>query len=162
MAVTKIRKISSWTLVVISLVSVGIFALFFFGGDDTPMGAKGLKNPAYTEELLYWTYFLFALSALALLVFGIMQFVNSFIVKPKSALVSLGVLIVFAILLVGTYSMGDGTPLSSIKEGSDLQAYNIPFWLKVTEMWLYSMYILIVLVVIAVIWGSIKKVFDNF
>jgi len=162
MAVTRIRKISSWTLLVIAIISIGITALFFFGGVELPVeGQKELKAPIYTGELLYWMYFLLVLSAFSLLVFGVLQFVNSFRANPKAALISLCVLIAFAGLLGLTYSFGDGTPIASIKADSDLQAYNVEFWLKVTEMWLYSMYILLVLVVLAVIWGSIKKALNR-
>ena len=162
MAVTRIRKISSWTLLIISLFSVGMILLFFLGGEELPQeGQKELKTPIYTGELLYWIYCLFAMGAFGLLIFGIIQFINSFRANPKAALLSLCVLIAFAGLLGLSYSFGDGTPIASIKADSDLQAYNVEFWLKVTEMWLYSMYILLVLVVLAVIWGSVKKVLNK-
>ena len=161
MAVRRIRKISSWTLLILTIISVAILGLFYFGGQDVPLGEKELKNPLYTSELLYWAYILFGLSALSLVGFGLIQFVSSFKANPKSALISFGILIAFGALLVFANSLGDGTPLTTIKEGSDLQAYNTKFWLKVTDMWLYSMYMLLVLVVIALVWGSLKKMLSR-
>ena len=32
MAVTKIRKMSSWTLLIVSLISIVVLGMFFFGG----------------------------------------------------------------------------------------------------------------------------------
>lgn len=159
MAVTKIRKISSWTLLLIAFISIGVFALFYLGGVDTPVGVDQFKNPTYTGELLYWMYILLGICALSLVAFGVMQFANKFKENPKSALVSLGVLVAFAVLLVIAYSIGDATPLTGIN--ADSQKFNVESWLKVTDMWLYAMYILLGLAVVAIIWGSVKKALNK-
>jgi len=44
---------------------------------------------------------------------------------------------------------------------ADSQTYNTPFWLKTTDMWIYSSYILIILIVAAVVWGTIKKMMSK-
>ena len=51
MAVTKIRKVSSTTLLVLTVVSVLIFILFFAGGAE--LDAKGNKDYAFTGIVLY-------------------------------------------------------------------------------------------------------------
>lgn len=155
MAVTKIRKISSWTLLAVVAISIIVFGLFYLGGEDTPVGVDQFKNPTHTGTLLYWMYVLFALAAASLLIFGVLQFASKFKENPKSALVSLAVLVAFAVLLVIAYSIGDATPLPGIN--ADSQKYNVEFWLKTTDMWLYSMYVLSVLAVCAIAWGSVKK-----
>jgi len=157
MAVTKIRKISSWTLITLSVISIGVLALFYFGGDGEMY--KDNRNPIYTGELLYWVYFLLALSAFSLLVFGLLQFFNKLKTSPKSALLTLAVFAAFAILLVIAYTIGDPTPLTGLNV--DSQVYNTPFWLQVTDMWLYAMYILLGLAIVAMIWGSVKKMFSK-
>ena len=68
MAVTKIRKVSSTTLLVLLALSVLIFVLFFAGGSE--LDAKGNKDYAFTGILLYWTYFLFIVTVLATLFFA--------------------------------------------------------------------------------------------
>jgi len=158
MAVTKIRKISSWTLIVIVLVSVAMLGLFYFGGLDEPLNGEW-KNPIYTGHILVWTYILLALCAVSMILFGLVQFVNKFRSDPKGALGTLAVLIVFAALLIVAYTVGNGTPLAGLN--ADSQSYNTPFWLKVTDMWLITMYTLLVLAVIAMIWGSVKKLFSK-
>lgn len=45
MAVTKIRKISSWTLLVSSVISIVVLVMFFAGGVVDP--AAEMKEPIY-------------------------------------------------------------------------------------------------------------------
>ncbi|MDR1380013.1 MAG: hypothetical protein LBJ47_00870 [Tannerella sp.] len=158
MAVTKIRKISSWTLLVVSIISIALLALFYFGGNGEPLRGE-LTNPLYTGELLIWSYVLLAICAISMLLFGITQFFNKFKASPKGALMSLGVFAGFAILLVIAYSVGQGVPLPGIN--ADSQKYNVEVWLKITDMWLYAMYILLILAVVAMVWGSVKKILSK-
>lgn len=44
MAVTKIRKMSSWTLLGVMIVSVIVFAMFYFGGVVKRKGAKNIEQ----------------------------------------------------------------------------------------------------------------------
>ena len=154
MAVTKIRKISSWTLILTCVLSAAVLLLFFFGGDEPPLNGEWWY-PTYTGELLTWGYLLLGLCAFCMLLFGFSQFALKFKENAKSSLMVLGVVATFVLLLFITYSMGDTTPLPNIN--SDSQKFNIPGWLKVTDMWIYSMYILIVLAAIAMVWGAVKK-----
>lgn len=154
MAVTKIRKISSWTLLIVAVISLAVFALFYFGGNGDPIGEW--KNPTYTGELLMWAYFLLGVCAVSMILFGFMQFLAKFKTNPKGALTSLAVLGVFVVLLIIAYTMGDTTPLNGIN--ADSQKFNVDSWLKITDMWLYAMYLLLGLSVCAILWGSIKKI----
>lgn len=156
MAVTKIRKISSWTFLIVTVISLAIFGLFFFGGVDDPYGVDQFKNPTFTGEMLIWAYILLAICAVSMVLFGITQFSNKFKTNPKGALASLAVFVGFAILLVIAYTMGDATPLNGIN--ADSQKFNVESWLKITDMWLYAMYIFLVLCIFAIIWGSVKTI----
>ena len=157
MAVTKIRKISSWTLWAVAAISIVVFGLFFFGGqtENSPFAAKGYTDPKYTAELLYWGYTVLSLAVISLFGFAIFQFITSLMETPKKALAGLSVIVVFAVLLGITYAMGSDTPLSGLN--ADSEKFNIPMWLKVTDMWLYSMYTLGVLCILATLGGSIFK-----
>lgn len=63
-------------------------------------------------------------------------------------------LIVFAILLVIAYSIGDGTPLNILGyEGPD----NVTARLKMTDMWIYTIYILMALSVAAMLLSPLIK-----
>ena len=50
MAVTKIRKMSSWTLLIVSLISIVVLGMFFFGGITNP--GEEMKEYVYTGLLL--------------------------------------------------------------------------------------------------------------
>lgn len=156
MAVTKIRKISSWSLLAVVVINVLILAAFFLGGVKNP--GEEMKEPVYTGLLLNWTWVLFGITVAATAAFGLWQFVMSLKSNPKSALASFGVIAFFAIMFFVTYSMGGGEPL--ILTGYEGE-HNVSFWLKLTDMWLYSSYVLMVLIVVAVIAGSIRKALDR-
>jgi hypothetical protein len=158
MAVTKIRKFSSWVLVICTLIMLVIVGLFFGGGSNEPYNGKW--NPKYTDALLYWMYALFFITLLAILFFVFVQFIGNFKADPKKALVGVGILVLFAALFLGTYSMGDGTPISTLSK-ADIVKYNTPFWLRLTDMFLYSIYVMAILTILGVIVGSVKKVFEK-
>ena len=98
MAVTKIRKISSWTLLISSIISVIVLVMFFTGGVVDP--AAEMKEPIYTGLLLNWTYALFALTIVCMIGLAIWQFVGSLKHDAKSALMGLVVLVLFVVMLL--------------------------------------------------------------
>ena len=157
MAVTKIRKISSWTLLISSIISVIVLVMFYTGGVVDP--AAEMKEPIYTELLLNWTYVLFFATIACTVLMALWQFVGALKHDAKSALMSLGVVILFVAMLGITYSMGDATPLTGLN--ADSQVYNTAGWLKITDMWIYSTYILIALILIVAVLGSVKKILNK-
>ena len=157
MAVTKIRKISSWTLLISSIISVVALIMFYTGGVVDP--AAEMKEPVYTGLLLNWTYVLFGLTIASTIVLAAWQFLGSLKNDAKSALVSLLVLVLFVALLGITYTLGDATPLTGLN--ADSQAYNTTGWLKITDMWIYSTYALIALIILAVVWGTIRRILSR-
>jgi hypothetical protein len=135
-----------------------IVGLFFFGGDNEPY--NGQWNPKYTDVLLYWMYALLAITLVVILAFVLLQFVGNFKTDVKKALFMLGIVVSFVVLLFVTYSIGDGTPIPVLAK-PDLEAYNTASWLKVTDMFLYSIYVMGSLTVLAILWGSVKKVLER-
>ena len=131
MAVTKIRKMSSWTLLVVSLISIVVLGMFFGGGITNP--GEEMKEYVYTGLLLNWTTGLFFVTIVCMVLFAIWQFI--------------------------TYSIGDGTPLQGLN--ADSQKYNTVGWLKITDMWINSSIVLMVLIIIAVVAGSVKKMLNR-
>ena len=148
MAVTKIRKLSSWTLLIIALISVVVVIMFF-----------AVKNYVNTGLLLNWTYIVFFLTIACWIVLAGWQFINILKTNPKAALMSAIILVLFALMLVITYSIGDGTPLTTLN--ADAQTYNTPFWLKATDMWIQSSIVLFVLIVAAICWGTLKRTLNR-
>ena len=156
MAVGKIRKISSWTMLTVVAISLIVFGLFYFGGVDEQWKGK-YHTPTYTGVLLIWCYFMLGVCAIGMLLFGVMQFIASFKKNVKGSLITLAVLTTFVIFMIAAYSIGDGTPLTGINASS--QMYNVEFWLKTTEMWLYALYIMIGLSSLLIaLWGPIRRI----
>ena len=83
-----------------------------------------------------------------------MGFINNFRHNKKRAINSLLTLLVFAVLLIIAYVIGDGTPLNILGyEGPD----NVPAMLKLTDMWIYSVYILMALTILAMLFSPLIK-----
>ena len=157
MAISKSRKISSWTFIGVIIISVIVFAMFYLGGVVDP--AADNKEPVNTSLLLYWVYIVFGLAIVCLLLFGVMQFLSTLKEHPKKALGSLAVIVGFAALLGITYAIGSDQPLPGIN--ADSAQFNVAGWLKICDMWIYSIYVLLGLSVIAIIAGSVKKVLNK-
>lgn len=158
MAVTKIRKTSSYTLLCLIAVTIAVILIFFLGGSVET--AKGNTSYNQTSVLIVWTYLLFAITVLAAISFGIASFINKLMHNPKKALMSLsGVVLLLGVFALSYFVLGDGTPLKTIN--ADNQTFNTYYWLKITDMWLYSIYIMFALVILAVIWGSLRKLFSK-
>ena len=125
MAVTKIRKMSSWTLLIVSIISLVVLGMFYAGGVVDP--SVEMKEPIYTGLLINWTSVLFFVTIISTILFAVWQFIT-LQTNAKSAITSLIVIVVFAAILFITYSIGDGTPLGGMN--ADSQKYNIPLWLQ--------------------------------
>lgn len=154
MAVTKIRKISSWTLLICSLVSIVVLGMFYAGGVVDP--AAELQEPIYTGLLIDWTSALFFVTIISTVLFAVWQFLTLLKTNPKEAISSLAVLVLFVGLLFVTYALGDDTPLTGLN--ADSQQYNTAGWLKISDMWIFSTIALVVAILACVVWGSIKKI----
>ena len=158
MAVTKISRISRWTLYALTAVTLALLALFFFGGYVAPenqyMELVGIDEPNFTNGLLYWIYVLLAVTVFSVFAFSVFGFINNLRHNRKKAMNSLVMLAIFAILLVVAYSIGDGTPLNILGyEGPD----NVAARLKMTDMWIYTIYILMALAVAAMLLSPVIK-----
>ena len=157
MAVTKIRKMSSWTLLIVSIISLVVLGMFYAGGVVDP--SVEMKEPIYTGLSINWTSVLFFVTIISTILFAVWQFITLLQTNAKSAITSLIVVVVFAAILFITYSMGDATPLGGMN--ADSQKYNIPLWLKVTDMWIMSTAVLMILIIAAVVWGSVKRMLNK-
>lgn len=150
MAVTKIRRISSWTFLGSIIISLIVIALFILGGQvasDQKIIAD-LSQPAYTDLMLYWAYALLVVTIVVLVLFAILGFFQNLKLNRKGALGSLLVLVGLAALLGISYSIGSGELLNIPGyEGAD----NNPQTLKMTDMWIYSMYIMLAISIIAIV-----------
>lgn len=156
MAVTGIRKTSSYTLLALSAISLVLFALFFFGGYE--FDAKGNKVYNFTDLLIYWTYFLGLLAVGAVLFFVLKGFFAKLAANPGEAIKGIAGPLALVALLVITYVIGDTTPL---QVNAEAERFNTAGWLKVSDMWIYSTYVLLFATIVAAIYGSIKSALNR-
>ena len=154
MAVTKIRKISSWTLLICSIISIVVLGMFYAGG--VVDHAAENKEPINTGLLIDWTSALFFATIVSTVLFAVWQFISLLKTDAKSAISSLGALVIFAAILFITYSMGDPTPLTGLNAESE--KYNTEGWLLITDMWIMSTIVLVCLIIACVVWGSLKRI----
>ena len=152
-------KVSYYVLYVMFAAIVVVLALFYLGGDaqgntvltgvDTEMW-----QPAQTDTLLYLMYGLLGLAVIATVAAFLFQFGSALKDNPAKALKSLIGVIILAVVVVIAWAMGSDKPLNIPGyDGTD----NVPFWLKITDMFLYTIYILFGATVLAIIISSIKK-----
>lgn len=156
MAVTGIRKASSSTFLVLAGISLAVFAIFLFGGSE--IDAKGNKVYAFTDILLYWVYALGGIAIITVLGFVLKELFSKFASNPKEAFASIAGVLALLVLLVITYAIGDDTPL---KLNEEAQKFNSPGWLKVSDMWIFSTYFLLIATTGAAVVGSIKSALNR-
>jgi len=147
-------KISTIVLWCSMLISLCIFVFFLW---------KGIKKPEenISDEagiLLNWVYVLFGMVIAATFFFTSKHIIDIFLRRPKSAFKRLVPFGLFALLLLLTYLLGSGQILNIPQyAGSE----NVYIWLKVADMWLYSIYFLlgitIVAVILGILWSYLKK-----
>lgn len=153
MAVTKIHKTSKMVLYVTAAITIVITLLFLFGGQMAEAQRvttvdPSVSQPAFTGVLLYWMYALLGITILVLLGFSILGLFSGLKTNRKATIESLLGLVALVVLLIVTYFMGNGTPLNIVGyNGPD----NVPGTLKMTDMWIFSMYVMLALTIIAIL-----------
>ena len=152
-------KVSYYALYAMIAVILIVLGLFYLGGNA--QGADAIAGvdpemwqPANTNALLYLIYGLFGLAVAATVIAALFQFGTALKDNPANAIKSLLGLVLLVVVLIIAWAMGSSTPL-------DIPGYsgtdNVPFWLKLTDMFLYSIYILLFVTVVAIIVSGIKK-----
>lgn len=136
-------KVSYYVLYAIFAIIGIVLALFYGVGFDTT-NAAGLTEPQYTDAILYLKYALVAITVALAVLAGIIQFVASLKDNPKGAVKTVVALIALIAVVAISYGMGSAEPIMVNGE-----PYNDTFWLKITDMFIYSMYILGIVAAIA-------------
>ncbi len=156
----RIQNVSGTALLVMLLLSVVVVAMFFLGG-ETPVEQRlvadtSLSEPAQTDLLIYWMYILFGVTVAVTLVAALYQLVTGFIDSPKTTLKSLLGVVLLVVIMIVSWAIGSGEPLVMPGyEGTE----NVPFWLKLTDMFIYTIYILMGITVLLIVGFGITKKF---
>ena len=150
MAVTKIHRTSKMTLIIGVIISLAVMALFYLGG-QVPAQEKivaDMSQPKFTDIVLYWAYTLLVITIAVLVIFALVSFLKQLKNAPKKAMSGLLAILALVALLVVAFIAGDGSLLNIPGyDGAD----NQPKTLKITDMWLFSSYVMLVLTFLAII-----------
>lgn len=152
----KIQKVSGSILYVILAISLVIVGLFFFGGEDPNPLVPDMSQPVYTDPLIYLMYALLIVAIIITLIAAVYQFVMNFIDSPKDAIRSLvGIIVLVGILIVTWAAGSDQALVMPAYDGTE----NVPFWLKLTDMFLYTIYIMMAVLILLILGFGISKKF---
>ena len=150
MAVTKIRRRSQIVFLIAVAISLVVMGLFAFGGQVAEVDKliPDMSQPIHLNLLLNWTYWLVGITVLVLLGVAIFGLIKGLMDNPKKAILGLLALVALAAMLFITYSIGCGEPLDILGYTGP---HNVYGWLKIVDMWIYSIYIMVAVVVLAII-----------
>jgi hypothetical protein len=136
------------------IISITVFGLFYYGLIVHP----DFMDTIETSMLLDWLYLILFISISVTLIFSLIQFIFKWKDNPKSIIQPLIWSIMSGLLFVSGYLLGDGTVLNISGYEGDENTYH---WLKLTDMWIYAIYLLLGITFIAVlagiIWSYLKK-----
>jgi len=147
-----LQRIVSIFLYVIFGISV-ILAIWFFAGGYEP-GTQGTsyEEPVATNTMLLWGYFLFGITALAAIIFPVINTIS----HPKNAKRALLVVAIFGVIILISYALSSGTPLNMPGyKGAD----NVPAKLHMVGTALYATYFLGGFALIGILFSEIYRIF---
>ena len=155
----KASKIASIVYYVLLALSVVVFVLFFcvgFGNQESlPSGFY--KSPQFTDLLMWWMYILVAICGICTVVGAVTAKggkVDSQMPAWGDTLAKVGLWLFVPVLLI-TWFLGSKAPIMT---GTGL--YEDAFWLQATDAIIYTVYVLLVVTVIALV-ASLSGVFKK-
>ena len=128
-------KMSYYALYVCFAVILVVLGMFFLVGYII----RGDMNaPEHTETLIYLMYALFGVTVGLTVIAAIAQFGAALKDNPMGAIKSLlGLVLLVAVVLI-SYAMGSDATITANEA-----PYTDTFWLKITDMFIYSIYFLL-------------------
>ena len=128
-------RMSYYALYVCFALILVVLGMFYFVGYNNPVGEY--NEPAHTETLIYLMYAMFGICVAVTLVEAIAQFGAALRDNPMGAVKSLLGIVLLVVVLVVSYGMGSE---ATVMTGDG--PYTDTFWLKITDMLIYSIYFL--------------------
>ncbi|MDR0893765.1 MAG: hypothetical protein LBN06_00445 [Prevotellaceae bacterium] len=156
----RIQKVSSAVLYVMLAITIVVLVMFYAGGEapdnQRVIADATMSQPTYTDTLIYWIYVLLGTTILVTVIGAIYQFVSALIDSPVQALKSLIGIILLVVVMVISWNVGSGDPLNMpAYDGAE----NVYKWLKLTDMFLYTIYTLMVVLILLMFGFGISKKF---
>lgn len=134
----KPKELSKYILYFLLLICLFVGGLFFVGGKVE--SADGVSVPVYTNMYLIFVVFFVGLTLLLTLAGAFYDLSKRFKRSPKEGVRSIAGFFILGAILFICWFLGNGSLLTL--ESYD-GTYNTPSWLKITDMFLNSLYLLI-------------------
>lgn len=143
-----VNKISTYVFYVLMALSAAVLLLFYLVGYDnmTQVSGNMYTDPQNLDALMFWMYALLAMSVICVLIFTLVQFIAKLRSEPKSALKSIGVLVLFAAMFGVAYALADGSAMvinGTVFEETDK--------IILTDVFIYVQYVLITVTVLCTV-----------
>ena len=147
----KIPTVILWLCLLITLIlSIWFYIAYLSQSVDT--------ESLHLATLLFWLFTLFILNVFTGFVFSFVYYIWKLKENPKKIIRSLTIAISSGLVLLIAWVTGSGNQLPLVDYKGNENTY---LWLKLTDMWLYSIYILLGFVFLAlvggIIWSKFKK-----
>jgi ABC-type phosphate/phosphonate transport system permease subunit len=143
-----LRNLSTIVLWICTIISLAVFGILIWA----VFTGANLMESTTLEIWLDWLYILLTVSIVVTIALSLFQFIRQWKDQPKSILQPLIEILSLGAILAGSYWLGKGNPL-------DISGYdgkeNTWYWLKLTDMCLYTIYILLIATLVAVFVGII-------
>lgn len=139
------EKISKWIFGVMMVLSAVVLVMFYCVGFDgmTTIAGQAYTDPANLDLLMYWMYVLVAVGIACVVIFTFLQFCAQLKNDPKSALKSLGAVVLLVALFGVAYSLADDSNM--VING---KAYDVKFDLILSDVFIYVQYVLVVVTIL--------------
>lgn len=141
----KAKKVSKFVLWTILGITTIIALLFYFGGEvpEAQRIVYDLPQPLFTDVIIWWVIILFIAAILVIVTFTVYKYLKNYDDEmPRQRMVQFSSIGGLILLLLITWVIGDG---STLKIPGYTGTDNSAFWLKIADMWLYSICILILI-----------------
>ena len=151
---SKFTKILEICLLVISLIGL---VVFFINNASTGLytvanEAEALATTGMLDVVLFWAYALVIAAIVLVVVLSIINMAGN-----KKSLKRTGFLLLIAVVLIGlSYLLASGDPIAVNMEVQPTHAT-----LKMTDTLLNLSYALVVIALLALVWGSVRNLIKN-
>ena len=151
---SKFTKILEICLLVISLIGL---VVFFANNASTGLytvanEAEALATTGMLDIVLFWAYALVIAAIVLVVVLSIINMAGN-----KKSLKKTGILLLIAVVLIGvSYLLASGNPIAVNMEVQPTHAT-----LKMTDTLLNLSYALVVIALLALVWGSVRNLIKN-
>ena len=148
------NKISTFVLWFCMLISLVLSLRFFYVGYTRSIDGESPE----LSSLLIWIFSLLLITLCTGLIFFLYSYIRKWKVNPGKAKRSAALIIILCVLLSVAWVLGDGNPLPLTGYKGNENTY---LYMKLTDMWLYSLYILLGLGILALFGGIILSYFKK-